>query len=105
VFNLAVGGALLFLSPWLFTLLKLAPIDATNWVTLNLTGCFVALFGYSFARVAADPVKYRPYIHLAAIGKLLAVAGVIVPWLSGRVPDALPAFIGADLIYAILFLD
>jgi hypothetical protein len=84
--------------------LKLDPIEGSNAMTLNLTACFVGLFGYAFALVASDPLKYRPLIRLGAIAKLLAVACVLVPWLRGMIPAALPAFITADLIYALLFI-
>jgi hypothetical protein len=104
VFNLAVAGALLFLRPAIAPLLKLDPIEGSNAVTLNLTACFVGLFGYAFALVAFDPVKYRPIIRLGAIGKLLAVACVAGPWLMGIIPAVLPAFIMADLVYALLFI-
>jgi hypothetical protein len=104
VFNLAVAGSLLLLRPWLAPLLKLDPIEGSNFVTLNLTACFVGLFGYAFALVASDPLKYRPLIRLGAIGKLLAVACVMGPWLMRIIPATLPAFIVADLIYALLFI-
>jgi hypothetical protein len=104
VFNLAVAGVLLFLRPWLVPLLKLDPMQGSNVVTHYLTACFVGLFGYAFALVAFDPLKYRPIIRLGAIGKLLAVACVVGPWLLGIIPVALPVFIMADLIYALLFI-
>jgi hypothetical protein len=104
VFNLAVAGGLLFLRPWLASLLKLDPIEGSNIVTLSLTACFVGLFGYAFALAALDPLKYRPIIWLGAIGKLLAVACVVGPWLLEIIPAALPVFIMADLIYALLFI-
>jgi len=86
-------------------LLPLDPIGGTNLVLANLAGLLVASFGYDYARVAGDPVTFRPYIHLGAIGKLLAVAGVVWPWWIGAVSWKLPALVGIDLIYAILFLD
>jgi hypothetical protein len=104
VFNLAVAVALLFLRPGLAPLLKLDPMQGSNVVTHNLTACFVGLFGYAFALAAKDPVEYRPLIRLGAIGKLLAVGCVAWPWLMGIIPAALPAFIAADLIYALLFI-
>jgi hypothetical protein len=105
-FNLLVGFNLAFLRYWVETpLLHLDPIAGTNLVLCNLAGALIGSFGYAYARVAADPVKYRPYIHLGVIGKLLAVAGVVWPWMIGAVSWKLPALVGIDLIYAILFLD
>ena|SRR5215469_1504184 len=105
VFNLVVGGALLFGRPWLMALLHLDATGGLNIVFANLTGMFVALFGYAYLCIAADPVGYRSYIHLGAVGKLLAVACVLVPWWTGLVPATLPTFIAADFIFAVLFLD
>jgi len=55
--------------------------------------------------VAGDPVTFRPYIHLGAVGKLLAVACTVWPWWIGAVPWTMLAPVGPDLIYALLFLD
>jgi hypothetical protein len=104
VFNLAVAGGLLLLRPWVAPLLKLDPMEGSNVITHNLTACFVGLFGYAFALAALDPLKYRAIIWLGAIGKLLAVVCVAGPWLMGLIPATLPAFIMADLIYALLFI-
>jgi hypothetical protein len=104
IFNLSVAAALLLLRSWLMPILNLDPIEGSNAVMLNLTACFVGLFGYAFALVASDPLKYKPFIQLGAIGKMLAVAWVLAPWFMGKVPAALPVFIVADLIYALLFI-
>jgi hypothetical protein len=105
VFNLVVGGALLFARPWLIAILRLDPAGGSNLVLANLAGMFVALFGYAYLRIAADPLKYRLYIHLGAAGKLLAVICVIPPWLTGAIPATLPVLVTADLVFALLFLD
>lgn len=105
-FNVLVGLDLVFLRYWIqLPLLRLDPIGGTNLALANLAGLLVISFGYAYARVAADTVKFRPYIHLGAIGKLLAVAGVLWPWWIGAVPWMLPALVSIDLIYALLFLD
>jgi len=104
-FNLIVGGALLFARGWMAATLGLAPVSGTGVVLANLTGMFVALFGYAYLRVAADPAGYRPYIHLGAAGKFLAVVCVLVPWWTGEVPATLPMLVAADFIFAVLFLD
>jgi hypothetical protein len=103
-FNVAVAIALMFLRPSVAPILALDPINGTNIVTVNLVAMFVGLFGYAFALVASDPVRFRLFIRLGAIGKLLAVACVAGPWLMGTIPVRLPVFIMADLIYALLFI-
>jgi hypothetical protein len=106
LFNVLVGLNLVLLRYWFQSpALHLDPIGGTNLVLANLAGLLVISFGYAYARVAGDPVKFRPYIHLGAIGKLLAVAGTVWPWWIGAVPWKLPALVGIDLIYAVLFLD
>jgi len=104
-FNILVGLSLLFLRPFLWPLLHLDPIAGTNVVMANLTGMFVALFGYAYALIAFNPVEYRAYISLGATGKLLALVCVLVPWFTGLITATLPAAVCADFVFAILFLD
>ncbi len=103
-FNIAIGFSLLFFRPLLSSLLGLAPVEGTNVTLVYLLGGFIILFGYAYFLIALDPVRYRPYIHLSAIGKLMAVASATLSWLQGYAPPAVPALTGADLVYAVLFL-
>lgn len=103
--NLSVGVLLLFLRGAVAPLIALDPITGTNLVLANLTGIFIALFGYAYFLVARDPVRYRPFISFGAIGKLLAVVGATVPWLTGHIPPTIPVLLSADLVYAILFFE
>ncbi|MGD0866943.1 MAG: hypothetical protein ABSA49_15450 [Rhizomicrobium sp.] len=106
VFNLLVAFNLVFLRYWVQSpSLHLDPIGGTNLVFANLAGVLIGTFGYAYARVAGDPVTFRPYIHLGAVGKLLAVACTVWPWWIGAVPWTMLAPVGPDLIYALLFLD
>jgi hypothetical protein len=105
LFNIVVGSALLFARPRLIEMFGLDMIGGSNLVFANLTGMFVILFGCAYLRIAADPVTYRPYIHLGAAGKLLAVLCVVVPWWIDAVPDTVPALVSADFVFAMLFLD
>ena len=104
-FNLAVGAACLFLRPLVIRSLGLDPVSGSNIVLANITGGFVALFGYCYLLIAIDPVRYRPYISMGVIGKLLAVACVLAPWFAGEVSGRLAQFMAADAIFALLFLD
>ncbi len=81
------------------------PVEGSNIVVADLVGAFVALFGYCFLLVAIDAAKYRPYVSLGAIGKLLAIACVVLPWLTGTTRARPPLLLGGDLIFALLFLD
>ncbi len=72
---------------------------------LYVAGLFIATFGYAYLRIAQDPRRYRPFIELGAIGKLLAVAAVAWPWLAGDIGWRLPLLVSADLVFALLFID
>lgn len=104
-FNAAVGLALLFARPMLGPLLGLAPITGSNIAIVNVAGGLIVLFAYAYLRVALDPVRFRSFIGLAVIGKLIAVVGVVTPWLVGAIDARLPGLVGGDLVFAVLFAD
>jgi hypothetical protein len=104
-FNFTVALGLLFLRPTLTPLLGLDPIAGTNLVLLYLVVALVATFGYVYLRTALDPLRSRAMIEVGAIGKLLAVIAVSVPWLAGEVSWQLPALVGGDAVFAALFFD
>jgi len=103
--NLAVSVALLAFGSFVARRLAFDPIVGTNVVLFNFAGMLIGLFGYAYVRVAMDPVRFRPFIHLTAIGKLLAFASAALPWLTGIIPSRLPILMSADVIFAILFFD
>jgi hypothetical protein len=51
---------------------------------LYLAAALVAVFGYAYLRIAQDPERFRPFIGLGVIGKLLAVGAVMWPWLASE---------------------
>ena len=103
-FNLAIGLSLLLARPVLTPLLGLDPITGTNLVTYYLTASFVTVFGYAYAQIAFDLERYRPYILLGLIGKLMAIVAMIAIWQFDRVPPAVPALAGCDALFGILFV-
>jgi hypothetical protein len=103
--NFGVALGLLFLRPQLGPLLGLDPAGGTNAIFLYLAAVMIGLFGYSYLRVAGDPRRFRPFIELGVIGKLLAVAAAGLPWLAGEVSWQLPLLISGDLVFVLLFLD
>jgi len=105
IFNFLVALGLLFGRPLVGPLFGLDPASGTNLVFLYLTGMFVALFGYSYLRIAQDPRRYRPFIELGIVGKLLAVCGATWPWLAGDVGWRIPFLAGGDLVFAVLFIQ
>lgn len=105
LFNLSVAAGLLIKSATMEALLRLDPVQGTNIVFLNFAAVVIGLFGYSYARIALDPVKFRSHIQMGALGKLLAEASALVPWLKGEITFLLPALLTFDVILASLFLD
>lgn len=103
--NLAVSGALLVFGSLVARRLAFDPVIGTNVVLFNFAGTMIGLFGYAYVRIALDPWRFRPLIHVAAIGKLLAFASAALPWLAGIVSSRLPMLLSADVIFAILFFD
>jgi len=104
-FNFAVAAGMLFLRPWIAPLLELDPATGTNLATANIAGVLIAAFGWAYACIARDPVRYRPYVSLGIIGKVLVVVAVFTPWLTGAIGWRVPALAGADLVFAALFAD
>jgi hypothetical protein len=104
-FNFVVAATLMFLSGGLFPLLGLDPVAGANLTLPCVAAALVASYGYAYACVAYDARKYRVYIPLGVIGKLMVVAAVCALWRSGDVSWRIPGFASADLIFAILFLD
>ena len=103
--NIAVSGAILIFGTFVARRLALDPITGTNVVLFNFAGLLIGLFGYAYIRVALDPARFRPLIHVTAIGKLLAFLSAALPWLSGIVSSRLPMLLSADVVFAILFFD
>ena len=103
--NLAVSGALLVFGSLVVRRFGMDPVVGTNVVLFNFAGMLIGLFGYAYVRVAMDPVRFRPLIHVTAIGKLLAFLSAALPWLTGIVSSRLPMLLSADVTFAILFFD
>jgi hypothetical protein len=85
--------------------LGLDPATGTNLVFLYMSATMIGVFGYAYLRAALDPTRYRAFVELGAIGKLLAVVAASVPALRGQVGWQLPLLVSGDLVYALLFID
>ena len=104
-FNILVGLSLVFLRPLMQARLGIESAEGANLVFANLAGLLAALLGVIYALIAREPDRYRPIIVLAALGKLVAVALVVTPWLRGEVGPQLPALVKGDALYPALFHD
>jgi len=105
VANLFVAAWLALAQRLFVGVLGLDPIAGSNIVIADLAAVLIAAFGYGYLRIALDPVRFRPLIHIGALGKLAAVATVLVGAIF--IPHLWPlAFvIGGDAVFAALFLD
>jgi len=97
MFNFVVALALLFLRPWLAPLVRLDPVAGTNLVFVYLSAMLIGVFGYMYLR-------FRTFIELGVIGKLLAVGAVTWPWLAGDIGWQLPLLVSGDVVFALLFI-
>ncbi|HSW11207.1 MAG TPA: hypothetical protein VLI06_00100 [Solimonas sp.] len=104
-FNFMVASGLLFLRDAMGALLAMEPVTGSNILLANLAGALVGVFGYAYARVAQQPVRYRAYAELGTIGKLLVLPAAAIPWMQGVVGWQLPLLACGDLVYALLFWD
>lgn len=105
LFNLVVAAGLLTSSAQIGAALDLGAATPGSVVLSNLSGAFVALFAYAYARVALEPQRYRAYVELGAIGKLLVLPAAGIPYVLGYIGWELPLLACGDLVFALLFWD
>jgi len=103
--NFSVASGLLLLRRQVTPLLSLDPVAGSNLAFFHLAAMLIAIFGYAYLRVALDPRRFRPFVGLGAIGKVLAVATATWHWLAGDLTWPLPLLISGDLVFALLFVD
>lgn len=103
LFNLAVGGVLLFGRAASAQVLQLDPASGSNALLANLAACLIICFGALYAMIAADPRRLRPTILLGAAGKLAAVVCAALYLLQGGNPRA-PLLAMGDLLFVVLFI-
>jgi hypothetical protein len=63
----------------------------------------VLVFGWAYWMISRDPVRYRPYVVLGMILKILVVAVVSSHWLAGTISWPLPTLVASDIVFALLF--
>jgi hypothetical protein len=102
-FNVGMGVAILFLRAPLGPLFGLDPVEGANLVFANLTGGMILLFAVTYLLVAWRPERYRDFIWLGIVGKLVAVLGVILPFLAGAVSFRMVPPVLVDAVYILLF--
>src|SRR3546814_14080218 len=79
-----VAAALMLGWPLIERLLQLAPADGSNGLIVKIAAVLILTFGYAYFMVGLDPVRYRPYVSLGMIGKLLVVIVALPVIIAGR---------------------
>lgn len=78
-------------------------ITPTSTLFIQITMGLVVIFGWAYWMIGRDPVRYRPYIVLGVILKILVVSVIYSHWLAGNIPWPLPVLASGDIVYALLF--
>ena len=78
-------------------------VTPTATLFIQVTMGVVVMFAWAYWMIATDPVRYRPYVTLGLIGKVVIVALICGHWLLGDISWRLPALAGGDIVFAILF--
>jgi len=100
LFNFLVGIPMLVAYPLVARLLQLEG-PPTMW--FHIVAAIIVVFGYAYARIAQDPVKYRPFISLGIVGKLAFVVAIYGHWLQGTAPTPIALLVTVDLVFAAIF--
>lgn len=54
--------------------------------------------------IGRDPARYRPFMLLGAMGKVIYFAACWGLYAEGRIPIAVPAVVSPDILLAVLFV-
>ncbi len=104
MFNFLVGLSFLFGRSAMANLTQLDPATGTNALIANLAACLIFSFGLVYAVIASDPARYRPFIVIGIIGKLLAVAAATQFLLiNGSQNWHTPSLAMGDLLFVVAF--
>src|SRR3546814_2342308 len=102
-FNVMVAAALMLGWPLIERLLQLAPADGSNGLIVKIAAVLILTFGYAYFMVGLDPVRYRPYVSLGMIGKLLVVIVALPVIIAGRQGYLLNWLAMGDLLLAVMY--
>jgi len=108
LFRSAAGFNLLASLPFL---IAMDPDAAAVGLQLNpaailfaqITMGVVVVFGWAYWMISLDAVRYRPWILLGIVLKILVVVVIFSHWLLGNISWPLPVLASGDVIYAVLF--
>jgi hypothetical protein len=102
LFNLLAGLPMLVATRPIAELLGLE-VTPTATLFMQITMGVVVVFAWAYWMIARDPVRYRPYIVLGLLLKIMVVAVIFAHWLAGNIAWPLPALASGDILFALLF--
>ena len=100
IFNFIVGVSFLAAYPWVSRLLG---FEASPDVFFHIVAGLVLLFGALYWLIWRNPVRFRLFIPLGAVAKLIFVIAIYAHWILGSTSGLLALLVSADLVFAILF--
>lgn len=109
LFRVAAGFNVLAGLPFLLALHPMAAllgleITATSTLFIQITMGVVVGFGWAYWMISTDPVRYRPYVVLGLILKVMIVSVIFGHWLLGDISWRFPALASGDIFFGALFL-
>lgn len=78
-------------------------VTPTSALFIQITMALVVIFGWAYWMISCDPVRFRPYIVLGIVLKIMVVAIIWGHWLAGSISWPLPVLASGDIVYALLF--
>ena len=102
IFNILAGLSFLLAPGPMSTLMGFELNPVASMFAQVVFGLVVA-FGVAYWMIARDPVRYRPYIMLGLLLKVMVVVIFFGHWLVGNIPWPLPTLAIGDIIFALLF--
>ena len=101
-FNFAIALPLLLATPWMGEVAELQ-LNASGQMFLRLIAAIALAFGYAYRLIGVDPVRYRPFLVMGGILKVVLGGFFYGAWLSGIIGWQLPVLVTGDFVYAALF--
>ncbi|WP_130931557.1 hypothetical protein [Pseudomonas sp. Sample_24] len=101
-FNILAGLPLLVATQPVSQLMGLQTTPTAD-LFIQVSMIVVLVFGWAYWKISRDPVRYRPFIVLGIILKILVVAVIGSHWLVGNVAWPLPTLVASDIVFALLF--
>ncbi|MBK9520074.1 MAG: hypothetical protein IPO13_00250 [Rhodocyclaceae bacterium] len=104
LFNFAIALPLMSATPWMGEVLNLQ-LNPSGQMFLRLIAAVAIAFGWAYWMIGVDPVRYRPYLVLGGVLKVVLGCFFYGAWLTGIIGWQLPVLVTGDFVYAGLFLQ